>query len=160
MSNCLLKKLFLLLGLASVCSCQPKYGVLEYYPLQEFEFSSDPQVFSFDVEDIVHTIVINYWEGGKEVREQQSAQSSLVKHATVGPKIYEELHFDGGWFTILATNDPLRLEVDMDKNEGDQRHIELWVDMVGRTAAGKIKNSKAGPGYRIDLHQASGEKAE
>lgn len=152
MDKLCLNKLFLLLYLASVFSCQSKYGVLEYSPLQEYEFASEEQVFSFDLENFANLLIVNYWEGAVEI---QSTQPELISHAHSGPDIHNDLSVDGGWFTAQATHEPTQLKVIIDKNEGNSpRHMEMYVDIVNRDASGKV-TQKSGSGYHILLHQAA-----
>lgn len=153
-----LKTLLLLLGLASMLSCQSKYGVLEYSPLQEYEYSSEGQVFSLALEDFANLLIVNYWEGAVEI---QSTQPESVSHANRGPDTHNDLSVDGGWFTAQATHEPTQLKVKIDKNESNSpRHIEMYVDIVSRDASGKV-TQKAGSGYHLLLHQAAaGTKIE
>lgn len=152
MRNLCFKKLFLLLYLASVFSCQSKFGVLEYSPLQEYEFTSEEQFFSFALEDFANFLIVNYWEGAVEI---QSTKPELVSHVNKGPSIHDDLSIDGGWFTAQTTHEPTKLEVKIDRNESSNpRHIEMYVDIVSRDASGKV-TQKAGSGYHILLHQAA-----
>ena len=146
------KVLLVFLGLACMFSCQSKFGVLEYSPLQEYEYSSDEQVFSFALEDFANMLVVNYWEGTVEM---QSTQPELVGHANRGPNIHDDFYVEGEWFTAKATHEPLKLEVRIEKNGSNSpRHIEMYVDIVSRDAAGKA-TQKSGAGYHIVLHQAA-----
>lgn len=146
------KVLLVFLGLACMFSCQSKFGVLEYSPLQEYEYSSDEQVFSFALEDFANMLVVNYWEGTVEM---QSTQPELVGHANRGPNIHDDFYVEGEWFTAKATHEPLMLEVRIDKNESNSpRHIEMYVDIVSRDASGKV-TQKSGAGYHIVLHQTA-----
>lgn len=146
-------KLSLILFLVGTVSCESMYEVMEYYPLQEYSFNSEAQLFSIDVEDIVNRIAINYWEGAAD------EDWDLVQNAgnVPNPNIKDDLLVDGGWFIAQATHEPLKLEVKIEKNESESpRHIEIYVDMVNRNGAGKI-TTKAGHGYHILLHQAAKE---
>lgn len=160
MRNCFFKTLFQLMCLACLAclsSCVHKYGVLKYNPVQEYEFSSDAQVISLDVEDIVCEILVNYWEGEWDDWDRNP---EIASHGDVGPNYRDDLFLAGDWFTVSATHEPLRLEMKIDKNEGDKpRQIEMYVDMVGRKA-GEISIYKSGPGYEIHIHQAAGVKTE
>ena len=125
---------------------------MEYSPLQEYEYSSDEQVFSFALEDFANMLVVNYWEGTVEM---QSTQPELVGHANRGPNIHDDFYVEGEWFTAKATHEPLMLEVRIDKNESNSpRHIEMYVDIVSRDASGKV-TQKSGAGYHIVLHQTA-----
>lgn len=157
MENLGSNKLFLLLYLASVFSCQSKYGALEYSPLQEYEFPSEEQLYSFDLEDFASLLIVNYWEGAVEI---QSEQPELVRHANKGPDTHNDLSVDGGWFTAQATHEPTQLKVKIGKNENNSpRHIEMYVDIVNRDASGKV-TQKAGSGYHFLLHQMGRDKVE
>jgi hypothetical protein len=158
MGNRCINEFFLFLCLISVLSCHSKFGVLEYYPLQEYEYSSEEQDLSFALEDFANLLIVNYWEGALEI---QSAQPESVSHANRGPDIHNDLSVDGGWFTAQATHEPTQLKVKIDKNESNSpRHIEMYVDIVNRDASGKV-TQKAGSGYHIFMHQAAaGTKIE
>lgn len=149
----LFNQLFLLCILASMISCQSAFGVDEF-SLVEHELSSEEQFFSIDVEDIVYCLAANYWVGAVEIWDKQP---ELVQHGgTLAPNLRDDLFIDGGWFTAQATHEPLKVEVKIDKNEGDSpRHLELYVEVVYRNAAGKIDAREAGTGYHIILHQAA-----
>lgn len=160
MGKCSIKTLFQLICLAclaSVNSCAHKYEVLEYYPV-EYEFSSDAQVISMDVKDIVNRIHVNYWDGEWDDWDRNP---EIASHGLVGPNYQDDLYLDREWFTVSATHEPLQLEIKIDKNEGNKpRQIEMHVDMVGRKGNGQISSYKSGLGYEINIHQAAGVKTE
>ena len=161
MRNCFFKTLIQFICLAclvSMNSCAHKYGVLQYYPVQEYEFSSDAQTISLDVEDIVCRIHVNYWNGEWD---DWNRSPEIASHGSVGPDYHVDWFLEEEWFTVSATQKPLRVEIKIDKNEGDKpRQIEMHIDMIGRTADGQISSYKSGPGYEIHIHQAAGVKTE
>ena len=150
-----LKTLFLLLCVACMDSCsRPKWEA--DYSLMEYDFSSDAQYFSIDAEDFVHSISVNYWDGEWN---DWNRNPEIASHGRVGPTKTDDLFLDGGWFTVSATHEPLRLEMNIDENEGNKPwQIQMYVKMVGRSADGEIRNTELGPGYQIHIHQAAGHQ--
>ena len=147
MKRLFIRILIVILSIMVVHSCDKKYDVLGYYPLEVHTLSAEEQSFILETEGDVFEIWFNYGEGDSDIFDTMNG----VEHGSAG--LYVS-YYDGGWFKADARENPRRLVISLDENRGATcRSIEIYVDVFGPEGHHPGKHIFNGTGYHIILTQ-------